>query len=103
MSISPDFGPSSNSTSNFEIGKYNTRRRHPTMNRKRLRDLGITIGKYPTGKYNAITDVAGVEVGQATLMYDTPRIARTGVTIIEPRGAQTWDDSCFAGTYSFNG
>ena len=33
------------------------------MNRKRLRDLGITIGKYPTGKYNAITDVAGVAVG----------------------------------------
>jgi len=30
------------------------------MTRARLRDLGITIGTYPTGPHNAITDVPGV-------------------------------------------
>jgi D-aminopeptidase len=32
----------------------------------RLRDLGITIGTLPTGRYNAITDVEGVQVGHTT-------------------------------------
>lgn len=73
------------------------------MNRKRLRDLGITLGTYPTGKLNAITDIQDIQVGQTTLIYDTPRVARTGVTLILPRAAATWDDYCFAGTYSFNG
>lgn len=73
------------------------------MNRKRLRDLGISIGLLPTGKWNAITDVAGIEVGQTTLSYDTPRIARTGVTMILPRGADSWTDHCFAATHRFNG
>lgn len=73
------------------------------MNRKRLRDLGITIGKFPTGKFNALTDVAGVRVGQTTLIYDKPRIARTGVTVILPRDGDIWRDHCFAGTHRFNG
>lgn len=55
------------------------------MGRARLRDLGISIGKYPTGTHNAITDVEGVLVGHTTLIYDEPRVARTGVTIIQPR------------------
>lgn len=69
----------------------------------RLRDLGITIGTMPTGHYNAITDVAGVQVGHTTLIYDTPRIARTGVTIILPRQQPVWDNHCFAAFHSFNG
>ena len=43
--------------------------------RARLRDLGIIIGDYPTGPYNAITDVPDVLVGHSTLIYDKPRIA----------------------------
>ena len=36
--------------------------------RQRIRDLGITIGQYPTGPLNTITDVAGVKVGHTTLI-----------------------------------
>lgn len=36
--------------------------------RKRIRDLGITVGNYPTGKWNAITDVQGIKVGHSTLI-----------------------------------
>ena len=73
------------------------------MTRKRLRDLGITIGDFPTGPNNAITDVPGVWVGHHTLIYDQPRVARTGVTVIVPRAGQIWRDYAFAAYYSFNG
>lgn len=73
------------------------------MNRKRLRELGITIGKFPTGTWNAITDVSGVRVGQTTLIHDEPRVARTGVTLIVPRDGNIWEDHCFAGYHRFNG
>ncbi|MGQ9554084.1 MAG: DmpA family aminopeptidase [Anaerolineae bacterium] len=73
------------------------------MSRARLRDLGITVGRLPTGQYNAITDVAGVAVGHSTLIYDEPRVARTGVTVIMPRGGSTHADFVFAGYHSFNG
>ncbi len=73
------------------------------MTRARLRDLGITLGKYPTGPFNAITDVPGVLVGYTTLIRDTPRIARTGVTVIVPRDGEIWHDNAFAGFHSFNG
>ncbi|HZR43783.1 MAG TPA: P1 family peptidase [Ktedonobacteraceae bacterium] len=73
------------------------------MARARLRDLGITIGSWPTGAYNAITDVPGVLVGQSTIIEDGPRIIRTGVTMIVPRGGAIWQDQAFAGYFSFNG
>jgi D-aminopeptidase len=73
------------------------------MTRARLRDLGITIGTMPTGPYNAITDVPGVWVGHCTLIYDEPRVARTGVTVIVPREGTIWEDNAFAGFHSFNG
>jgi D-aminopeptidase len=71
--------------------------------RARLRDLGITIGHLPTGKFNAITDVPGVQVGHATVIHDHPRVARTGVTIISPRDVPAWQDACFAAYESYNG
>jgi len=40
------------------------------MTRSRLRDLGITMGRWPTGTHNAITDVPDVLVGHTTLIYD---------------------------------
>ena len=73
------------------------------MPRPRLRDLGITIGTLPTGPFNAITDVPGVWVGHTTLIYDEPRVARTGVTMIVPREGNILADQCFAGYHSFNG
>lgn len=63
----------------------------PDNARCRARDLGITIGNYRTGPLNAITDVAGVEVGHATVSWgdadlpDRHGPARTGVTAIWPR------------------
>ncbi len=70
----------------------------------RLRDLGITIGDLPAGAQNAITDVPGVLVGHTTLIYDEPRVARTGVTMIVPRdGGAIWNDHVFAAYHVFNG
>lgn len=59
--------------------------------RVRLRELGVRIGDYRTGKHNAITDVPGVLVGHATVVHGRgkrrPGVgpARTGVTAIVPR------------------
>jgi D-aminopeptidase len=73
------------------------------MARARLRDLGLTVGALPTGPLNAITDIAGVRVGYATLIRDAPTVVRTGVTAIWPRGPEIWTDYVFAGAHSFNG
>jgi D-aminopeptidase len=73
------------------------------MQRARLRDIGITTGTLPPGKWNAITDVPGVRVGYTTLIRDTPSVVRTGVTAIWPRGPELWTDAVFAGIHSFNG
>jgi D-aminopeptidase len=61
-----------------------------TSARRRLRELGISLGHYLPGRYNAITDVPGVLVGHSTLIEgDGPLVAgvgpvRTGVTAILP-------------------
>ena len=61
----------------------------------RTRDLGIAIGRGSPGPLNAITDVAGVRVGHATLIAgDGPLVVgqgpvRTGVTVVVPRGRPT--------------
>jgi D-aminopeptidase len=73
------------------------------MTRARLRDLGITIGTLPPGKHNAITDVSGVSVGYCTLIHDTPRVARSGVTVVVPRDDGRWDSHAFAGMFALNG
>jgi D-aminopeptidase len=76
--------------------------------RVRARDLGITIGSYPTGPLNAITDVAGVLVGHATIVRGDGALSvgtgpvRTGVTAVLPR-ADIWYTSVFAATYTLNG
>ena len=74
-----------------------------TAARKRLRDLGITIGRFPTGAFNAITDVPGVRVGHKTIVRDHPSVVRTGVTVIMPRDGKVHQDYPFAGFFSFNG
>jgi D-aminopeptidase len=67
--------------------------------RPRARDLGVPFEGTP-GPWNAITDVSGVEVGQATLIEGDS--VRTGVTAIWPRGKQS-DDPVFGGWFSLNG
>ena len=73
------------------------------MPRARLRNLGLTIGRIPTGQFNAITDVPGALVGHTTLVHDEPRIARTGVTVVVPREGEIWNDNAFCGYFPFNG
>lgn len=69
---------------------------------RRLRDYGFDIGPFTPGPLNAITDVGGVRIGHQTVVRDEPTIARTGVTIIEPRPIA--DRSlCTGGYFSFNG
>ena len=50
--------------------------------RPRARDIGLVVGTFPTGELNAITDVAGVRVGHATVIQGDD--IRTGVTAIIP-------------------
>jgi D-aminopeptidase len=73
------------------------------MGSLRLRDLGIWPGLFAPGPLNAITDVPEVLVGHSTLVYDSPRIARTGVTMVVPRSGGIHEDSVFAGTHTLNG
>lgn len=69
----------------------------------RLRDLGLSIGIGEPGPGNAITDVAGVSVGHATVVRDEPRVARTGVTIVNTRPPSDRSVLCFGAMHSFNG
>jgi len=71
--------------------------------RARLRELGIRVGRLEPGPLNAITDVAGVEVGYATIVEDAPAILRTGVTAIWPGGRDILARPVFASIHSFNG
>ena len=70
----------------------------------RARDLGIPFDGTP-GKWNAITDVAGVTVGHETIIRDLGegRAVRTGVTAILPRGEQTNNTPVFGGWFALNG
>jgi len=72
----------------------------------RARDIGIPF-EGTTGKFNAITDVAGVEVGYSTIITGSGKNVlgkgpvRTGVTAILPRGRN--NNPVFANWYSLNG
>ncbi|MFZ1391773.1 MAG: P1 family peptidase [Dokdonella sp.] len=70
----------------------------------RARDLGVPFEGVP-GPLNAITDVAGITVGQVTLIEDLAdgHKVRTGVTAILPRGKDSADKSVFAGWFALNG
>src|SRR5215468_11169498 len=78
------------------------------QNQPRARDLGIPFDGMP-GPLNAITDVAGVEVGFTTLISGEGKLVvgkgpvRTGVTAIVPRGHNSLNDPVYAGTFSLNG
>ena len=67
----------------------------------RPRDLGLQIGLFNTGSWNAITDVKGVEVGHETLIYGDS--VRTGVTIIKPHGRNLFKEKVMGAVYVTNG
>ena len=68
---------------------------------KRARDHGIKIGVLKTGSHNAITDVAGVLVGQTTIRQgDT---INTGVTAILPHEGNVFQQKVPAAIYLGNG
>ena len=68
----------------------------------RARELGIVIGNLAPGPHNAITDVAGVAVGHATIVEGDD--ARTGVTLVIPRlGENTYRRKVPAAVYTGNG
>jgi D-aminopeptidase len=73
----------------------------------RARDLGVPFDGTP-GRYNALTDVAGVEVGHTTLVQGKGALAqgkgpvRTGVTAILPRGHNP-RQPVFASWFTLNG
>lgn len=69
--------------------------------RKRVRELGITPGVLPVGKWNAITDVPGVKVGHVTLIEGED--IRTGVTAILPHDGNLFQEKVPAGIVVGNG
>jgi L-aminopeptidase/D-esterase-like protein len=78
-----------------------------TPPKPRARSLGVPFEGTP-GPLNAITDVAGVEVGHSTIIRGDGRLevgkgpVRTGVTAVLPRGKNN-KDLVFAGWFSLNG
>lgn len=80
-----------------------------TSDRPRARDLGIQIGALPTGKWNAITDVAGVRVGHTTLVRGEGSLipgvgpVRTGVTAILPQPGDLFEEKVVAAVHRING
>ena len=77
----------------------------PTMlkaqEKKRARDYGVKIGVMQPGKLNAITDVAGVKVGQTTLIRGDS--IRTGVTAILPYDGNIFQQKVPAAVFVGNG
>ena len=69
--------------------------------RARARDLGVKPGVFPTGRNNAITDVAGVRVGHATVNRGDS--IRTGVTAILPHEGNAFLDRVPAALHVGNG
>jgi L-aminopeptidase/D-esterase-like protein len=81
----------------------------PAQTKPRARDLGLSsaIGGAP-GTLDAITDIAGIEVGHTTLISGSGKLVvgqgpvRTGVTVIHPRGKAN-PDPVMAAWFTLNG
>lgn len=77
--------------------------------RQRARELGIPLGRFRTGKWNAITDVEGVMVGHSTIIRGTGPLrrgrgpVRTGVTAILPNEKNIFDQRVTGGGFVLNG
>ena len=71
------------------------------VDRPRARDLGVEVGIFPPGPWNAITDVEGVLVGQVTVI-EGARV-NTGVTAIRPHPGSIYHERVPAAIYVGNG
>jgi len=69
--------------------------------RPRARDIGITVGSFPPGPLNAITDVPGVRVGQTTILGGDS--INTGITAILPHGGNPFREKVPAAVVVGNG
>lgn len=70
--------------------------------RPRLRDLGFSIGEFPVGPLNRITDVDGLLVGHLSLISDVPSTIRTGVTVVNLL-EDPYEKPISAGVFVLNG
>jgi D-aminopeptidase len=68
--------------------------------RKRLRELGFQVGRFPTGELNALVDVPGVLVGHRTIA-EGDRL-RTGVTAILPHGGNLYEEKVLGAFHAVN-
>ena len=79
------------------------------MTRPRVRDTGIMVWRMEPGPLNAITDVAGVRVGHATLISGQGPLrpgagpVRTGVTVILPHGDSLFRHKVRGAVHTING
>jgi D-aminopeptidase len=69
--------------------------------RPRASDVGLKVGILPTGQLNAITDVAGIEVGHATIINGDK--VRTGVTAVLPHSGNLYHDKVPGAIFVGNG
>jgi D-aminopeptidase len=69
--------------------------------RPRASDLGLKVGILPTGPLDAITDVAGVEVGQTTIIRGDN--IRTGVTAVLPHPGNLYREKVPGAIFMGNG
>lgn len=69
--------------------------------RPRARDIGLTPGRMQAGRFNSITDVSGVLVGQETLVSGDD--VRTGVTAVLPHGGNLFLEKVPAAIFVANG
>lgn len=72
----------------------------------RVREIGVEPGALPTGKYNSLTDVGGVTVGQVSLRTgseENPPAIRTGVTVVQPAARDVFDTPVAGATEVLNG
>lgn len=69
--------------------------------RRRARDWGIVTGRLPVGRWNAITDVAGVRVGHRTLVQGAK--IRTGVSVVLPHGDNLFQKKVRGAVFVGNG
>jgi D-aminopeptidase len=82
---------------------------HRQSPRFRARELGVSLGRFKPGRYNAITDVAGVLVGHSTVVRGAGALkvgrgpVRTGVTAILPNKRNIFDQRVVGGGFVLNG
>jgi D-aminopeptidase len=73
----------------------------PSNDRPRVSDLGLKVGILPAGPLDAITDVAGVQVGSTTVIHGDN--IRTGVTAVLPHSGNLYREKVPAGIFVGNG